>query len=89
MMRAGIEIEVFKETPEKIHVFPRESRRGRARWAMWVKADGSAVLFVGNEQIVLPKNSSDKAKGLVKGLDMKRNEETGQIEFVKNDFIKV
>ncbi len=79
-MRAGIEVEVLKETPEEIHIFPRESRRGKAQWAMWVKPDGSAVLFVGQEQIVLPKN----APGVVKGLYLQTNPKTGQKGFISD-----
>jgi hypothetical protein len=59
-MIAGIEVEVFKQTPETIHIFPRETRRGKAQWAVWVKPDGSGILFADNKQIELPKNGKDK-----------------------------
>lgn len=58
VMRAGLEIEVIESSPNELHFFPRESRRGKAQWAIWLKPDGSGILFVGNEQVQLPKNSS-------------------------------
>ncbi len=55
---AGIEIEVLSDHPGTLHLFPRETRRGKAQWAIWVKPDGSGVLFINNEQVALPKNSN-------------------------------
>jgi hypothetical protein len=73
---AGLEIETSHDNTD-LHIFPRETRRGKAQWAIWVHADGSGILFAGNEQIVLSKNGPDK----VKGLSLKRNSE-GQLEFL-------
>lgn len=53
---AGIEVEVFDDKQE-LHIYPRETRRGKAQWAIWVKEDGSGVMFINNDQIELPKNS--------------------------------
>ena len=75
---AAIEVEVLEQAPTELHIFPRETRRGKAQWAVWVKSDGSAVLFAGNEQIILPRN----APGVVKGLYLQTNPKTGQKEFV-------
>ncbi len=83
-MKAGIEVEVLKDVPEKLHIFPRESRRGKAQWAIWIHLDGSGILFAGNDQIVLPKN----APGKVTGLHLRRNEE-GQMEFLPGEFEKI
>lgn len=58
MKVAALEVEVFqeKEGVPKLHIFPRETRRGKAQWAIWIHPDGSAVLFAGHRQIMLPKN---------------------------------
>lgn len=74
-MIAGIEVEVLKSTPEELHIFPRESRRGKAQWAIWVQPDGSGVLFIGNEQVALPKNGQ---RASTRGLELKRDS-TGQL----------
>ena len=79
---AGIEIETSQDNTD-LHLYPRESRRGKAQWAMWVKSDGSAILFAGREQIVLPKN----APGVVKGFYLQVNGKTGQKEFVPDSRI--
>lgn len=72
---AGLEIETAQGDTD-LHVYPRESRRGKAQWTMWVKKDGSAVLFVGVEQIILPKNESKQLK-----FEMHRNLGSNEIEF--------
>ena len=59
MKAAALEVEVFEEHPGELHIYPRETRRGKAQWAAWIKVDGSGTLFVNNGQIKLPKNGSD------------------------------
>lgn len=73
---AGIEIGSSQDNTD-LQVYPRESRRGKAQWAIWVKSDGSALLFSGNDQIVLPRN----APGKITGLHLQRNKD-GQLEFL-------
>jgi hypothetical protein len=60
MKVAAIDVEVFDNEPGKLHVYPRETRRGKAQWAVWIHPDGSGVLFVDNDQIQLPKNAPGK-----------------------------
>ncbi len=48
----------------EICIYPRESRRKRAQWILWVSADGSGSLYIGrgetgavkNDPIQLPAN---------------------------------
>ncbi len=72
---AGIELENSTENTD-LHLYPRETRRGKAQWGLWVRTDGSAILFVGNDQIVLPKNSSKNEQHI-------RNHVDGQIVYQK------
>lgn len=60
MKAAGIEVEVLEHYPSELHIYPRETRRGKAKWAVWVRPDGSGTVFVNQKQIELPKNSPDK-----------------------------
>lgn len=76
MKVAAIEVEVLDQAPHELHIFPRETRRGKAQWAIWVSPDGSAVVFIGDEQIILPKNSQTKEKYV-------RDHVDGNIIFVK------
>jgi hypothetical protein len=73
---AGLEIETMEGTTD-LHIYPRESRRGKAQWAVWLKTDGSALIFVGDEQVILPKNDLQNAKH-----EMVRNKDN-QLEFKK------
>ncbi len=57
---AAVNIEVLKIAPTELHIYPRETRRGKAQWAIWVKPDGSGTLFISQNQISLPKNAPDK-----------------------------
>lgn len=68
MRAAGIEVEVtVVDDKQELHLYPRESRRGKAQWAMYVREDGSGFMFIGNEQVHLPANgdkSSTRGKTL-------------------------
>ncbi len=60
MKVAAIEVEVLEQAPTELHIFPRETRRGKAQWAIWIKPDGSGTLFIAQNQIALPKNEPRK-----------------------------
>ncbi len=59
MKVAALVTEVFPNKQE-LHIYPKETRRGRAQWAIWVREDGSGIMFIGNDQIQLPKNAPSK-----------------------------
>lgn len=73
---SAIEVEALKQVPGKVHVFPRETRRGKAQWGIWIDHDGSAVLFVGDDQVILPANSLTRDKYI-------RSDVDGQIVYQK------
>lgn len=60
MKVAALVTEVFEKPEAQLHIYPKETRRGRAQWAIWVNPDGSGVMFIGNDQIELPKNAPSK-----------------------------
>lgn len=68
MKSTGIVVETsVADAGEEIHIYPRESRRGKAQWAIYVREDGSGFMFIDSEQVHLPANgdkSSTRGKTL-------------------------
>lgn len=70
MRAAGIEVELtVVDGKQELHLYPRESRRGKAQWAIYVREDGSGFMFIGNEQVHLPANGD---KSLTRGKTLQR-----------------